>query len=92
MPTGLGIGATQDACAVMSPERAAGMLAINTVPEPMVTTPGPAGTHDGRVQGPDPLPTTAAGMLLMRTVEIAPEMIPRGRPGCGTGVGTGAGG
>ena len=76
----------------MSLERAAGMLVIRTEVEPMATKPGPAGTQEGSVHGPEPLPTIAAGWLLIRTVAAVPEMIASGRPGCGTGVGTGAGG
>lgn len=52
-PVGDGIGATHDACAVMSPARAAGSLSMNTVIEPMAIIPGPAGTHDGSMHGCD---------------------------------------
>ncbi len=51
LPVGEGIGATQLACAVMSPARAAGILPTNTVVDALVMMPGPAGTHGISVQG-----------------------------------------
>ena len=51
VPVGLGMGATQAACVVISPTRAAGMLAIRTVGDPWVINPGPPGTHPGKRHG-----------------------------------------
>ena len=53
--------------------------------------PGPAGTHPGNMQGPVMSVMRAAGILPINTVG-SPFMIVSGRGGCGTGVGTGAGG
>jgi len=75
----------------MSPTLAAGIPPIMTVKEPITTFPGPAGTQPAVVQGPVMLPTLAAGCPPMSTLN-APMTIGSGRPGCGTGVGTGAGG
>ena len=75
----------------MSPTRAAGKLSIMTVAEPLAIMPGPAGTHDGSVQILVKSVTLAAGLPPIITVG-APLMIGSGRAGCGTGVGTGAGG
>jgi hypothetical protein len=80
-PTGAGIGATHEAWAVMSFARAAGRLPIITFVEPWLITPGPAGTHDGSVQGPLMLPTTAAGIELISTVGTVLATIASGRPG-----------
>jgi hypothetical protein len=91
-PTGDGIGATHDVCAVMSPLRAAGNMSIFTVAEPITIIPGPAGTQLGRVQGPDMSVTRAAGIMSILVVTDPGGMIARGNPGWGTGVGTGAGG
>jgi len=88
---GIGIGPTQDAWAVMSPARAAGMLPIRTVVEPREIIPGPAGTQLGSVQGVVVSVTRAAGRLPISTVGW-PLIIVNGSGGCGTGVGTGAGG
>ena len=41
LPTGAGIGATQDMCLVMSPKRAASLPSIFTVKLPRATSPGP---------------------------------------------------
>lgn len=90
-PTGLGIGATQLVCAVMSLIRAAGMLPIKTVAEPFAIIPGPAGTHPGNMHGRVVSVTRAAGKLPINTVGW-PLIIASGSAGCGTGVGTGAGG
>ena len=68
LPVGLGIGATHDEKATMSPTRAAGLLPIITVAEPMATVPGPPGMHGGIVHGPVILPTVAAGRLPIITV------------------------
>ncbi len=51
LPVGAGMGATQALCKVMSPTRAAGMPPINTVAEPMATTPGPPGAQQPSKQG-----------------------------------------
>ena len=67
-PVGLGIGATQLGWLVISLRRAAGMLPMSTVPEPMVIIPGPAGTHAGSMQGTVVSVTRAAGRLPMRTL------------------------
>ena len=91
-PVGIGIGATQLAWAVMSPMRAAGMLQIMTVAEPLEIIPGPAGTQGGGpVHGMVVSATRAAGMLPIITVG-APLTMASGMGGWGTGVGTGAGG
>lgn len=91
VPVGLGIGATQVACDDMSPTRAAGMLLISTVAEPLATMPGPPGTHPGSMQGAVVSATRAAGAPPTKTVG-APLMIESGNAGWGTAVGTGAGG
>ena len=91
LPVGPGIGATQLACAVISPTLAAGRLPSRTVAEPNATIPGPAGTHGGVVQGVVVLVNVAAGRFPISTVGV-PLMMVRGKGGCGTGVGTGAGG
>jgi hypothetical protein len=49
LPVGLGIGATQLTCDVMSPSLAAGMFSIITVAEPFAIIPGPPGTQPGSV-------------------------------------------
>ena len=90
-PVGLGIGATQLACAVISPARAAGILPIKVLNDPLAMIPGPAGTHPGNVQGPDMSDTRAAGLFPIRTVG-QPLTSVSGNPGWGMGVGTGAGG
>jgi hypothetical protein len=90
-PTGLGMGATQLVCAVMSFTLAAGIPPTRTVAEPITTVAGPPGTQPGSVHGVVVLPIWAAGWLPMSTVN-APVMIVTGRAGWGTGVGTGAGG
>lgn len=91
LPTGEGIGATQEACMLMSLARAAGLLPMSTVNEPRRILPGPPGTQPGSMQGMVLLPSVAAGMLPIITVK-QPSMMASGRPGWGTGVGTGAGG
>lgn len=50
-PVGLGIGATHDACNVMSPTRAAGILPIRTDVDATEIIPGPACTQPGSMQG-----------------------------------------
>ncbi len=67
------------------------MLAIRTVGAPWVIKPGPPGTHPGKRQGVVVSVIRAAGWFEISTVG-APVMIANGRAGCGTGVGTGAGG
>jgi len=61
--------------AVLSPIRAAGMLPIKTVPDPLtMTSGGPTHTHM--------LPSVAAGMFPIITVTAPGEQI--GPPTCGT--------
>ena len=67
-PTGLGIGATQLACAVISPFLAAGMPPIMTVAEPLEIIPGPAGTQLGNEHGAVVSVTRAAGLPPIMTV------------------------
>jgi hypothetical protein len=64
---------------------------MSTVVEPSEIIPGPAGTHDGNEQGAVISDNLAAGLPPINTVG-APFTIANGRGGCGTGVGTGAGG
>jgi len=85
------MGATQLECIVMSVILAAGIPPTITVAEPMTTFPGPAGTQPAVIHGPVVLPTLAAGWPPIRTLN-APVIIGSGKPGWGTGVGTGAGG
>ena len=85
------MGATQVGCMVMSVILAAGIPPTITVAEPIITVPGPPGTQPAVIHGPVVLPTLAAGWPPMRTLN-APVIMGSGRPGCGTGVGTGAGG
>jgi hypothetical protein len=80
VPVGLGIGATQAACVVMSPTRAAGMFAMRTVGEPCVIRPGPPGTHPGRRHGVVVSVIRAAGWFEISTVG-APEIIASGKAG-----------
>jgi len=91
-PDGPGIGATQLACKVGSFIRAAGLLLMSTVGDPIIIIPGPPGTQPGSMQGMVLSPKSAAGMFPMRTVGAPGGIISNGRAGCGTGVGTGAGG
>lgn len=63
-----------------------------TVAEPLDTMPGPAGTHEGSEQGLVLSLTLMAAMLLIVTVGQPGGMNARGKGGCATGVGTGAGG
>jgi hypothetical protein len=86
------MGATQDVKLTMSPTRAAGLPPIMTVVEPMAIVPGPPGTHGGTRHGCVIDPTTAAGRLPISTVGTQLPTIGNGMGGCGTGVGTGAGG
>ena len=89
LPVGLGIGATQPECAVISFTLAAGMFPIMTVPDPIAIVPGaaPQGIEHGDVVSP----TRAAGLFSINTV-ASPFTIDTGTAGCGTGVGTGAAG
>lgn len=86
------MGATQLACAVMSPARAAGILLIITVAEPFEIIPGPAGTHGISVQILVISVARAAGILPIITVGAQGDRMGNGSAGCGTGVGVGAGG
>ena len=92
MPVGLGIGATHELKATISPTRAAGLLPIITVAEPIATVPGPPGMHGGIVHGPVILPTVAAGRLPIITVGTQFNRMGNGIGGWGRGVGVGAGG
>ena len=92
VPVGDGIGATQLACAVMSPARAAGILEIITVADPLLISPGPAGTQGINVQIFVMSVRRAAGILPISTVGAQGDRIGSGSAGCGTGVGVGAGG
>ncbi len=91
-PVGLGIGATHDTKATISPSRAAGIIPIMTVADPLAIIPGPPGTHEGIMQGFVILVTTAACKLLIITVGTHFRTMSMGTGGCGTGVGTGAAG
>lgn len=90
-PTGPGIGATQDVCAVISLIRAVGNIDAFTVMEPLTIMPGPPGTQPGSIQGAVLHSAVAAGLPPIITVGF-PSINASGRPGWGTGVGTGAGG
>ena len=68
LPVGLGIGATQLGCAVMSPSRAAGRPPMMTVVEPMAIMPGPAGTQGTSMQGRVVSVIRAAGREPISTV------------------------
>ena len=91
VPTGLGIGATQVACRVVSPTRATARPPIVTVGDPLAITPGPAGVQPGSMQGCVMSPTHATGMPPMVTVTAPGGMMANGRAGWGTGVGGTAG-
>jgi len=92
LPTGLGIGAIQDGCAVLSPALAAWRELMSTVIDPTAIMPGPAGMHGGVKHGIVMSETRAAGKLPISTVTAQGGAIISGIAGCGTGVGTGAGG
>jgi hypothetical protein len=66
-PVGIGIGATHDAWAVMSPIRAAGIPPIITVADPSEIIPGPAGTQAGSEHGAVVSVTRAAGWFPIST-------------------------
>ena len=91
LPTGPGIGATQEVWAVISLIRAEGNILVFTVIEPFTIIPGPPGTHPGSIHGAVLHRAVAAGFPPIMTVGF-PSINARGSPGCGTGVGTGAGG
>ncbi len=63
-----------------------------TVIEPIMTSPGPPGTQPGKRHGIVMEVAVAAGKLPIITVGTPGGMIVSGRPGCGNGVGAGAGG
>ena len=92
LPVGLGMGATQPVHDTMSPTRAAGSPLMITVVLPLATMPGPLGTHGGIVQTLVIDVTVAASRLMILMVGWVALMIGCGIGGCGTGVGTGAGG
>lgn len=77
LPVGIGRGATQLACIVMSETRAAGKLPISTVIEPSVMIPGPPGTHPANMQGEVISVERAAGCPPINTVG-SPLMMFRG--------------
>ena len=70
---------------------AEGNIDVFTVMEPFTIIPGPPGTQPGSIQGADLQSAVAAGFPPIMTVGF-PSMSASGRPGCGAGVGTGAGG
>src|SRR2546428_5983992 len=84
-PVGLGIGATHEGWAVWSPTRAAGLLLISTVGEPLTMLPGPPGTHVGRRHGLVMLPSTAAGCPPLSTFGDVVMRIWSGSPRRGLG-------
>jgi hypothetical protein len=92
LPTGLGIGAMQEGCDVISPILAAGRLLIITVKDPMAMVPGPAGMHGIKVHIFVISETRAAGIIPIITVTAQGGIMGSGNAGCGTMVGTGAGG
>ena len=91
VPFGPGMGATQLECMVVSLTLPAGIPPTITVDEPIITVPGAHGTQPPVRHGPVVLPILAAGWPPMSTLN-APVIIGSGTPGCGIGVGTGAGG
>jgi hypothetical protein len=92
LPTGLGIGATHVGCAVRSPILAAGSELISTVMDPLAMLPGPAGVHGIKVHIFVISETRAAGSIPINTVIAQGGIMRSGNAGCGTMVGTGAGG
>ena len=91
LPVGPGIGATHEACKVISPTRAAGRLPMSTVADPIAIIPGPAGMHAGSMQGVVMSVILAAGRLPISVFGARLIMV-SGNGGCAEGVGTGAGG
>ena len=91
LPTGPGMGATQEVCAVISLMRAAGNILAFTVIDPFTIIPGPPGTQPGSMHGAVLHKAVAAGFPPIITVGL-PSINAKGSPGCGAGVGTGAGG
>lgn len=91
LPTGLGIGATQLGCKVISLILAAGKPPIITVADPININPGPAGTQGITEQNFVWSVMRAAGEPPINTVNW-PVMMGKGNAGCGAGAGTGAGG
>ena len=85
------MGATHEGCDVRSFSLATGIICTFTVIEPLVIIPGPAGTHPGSIQGAVLHSAVAAGLPPIITVGL-PSINAKGSPGCGWGVGTGAGG
>ena len=90
-PVGMGMGATQLECAVISLARAAGIPPIRTLEDPTLIIPGPAGTQEGREQGAVVSVTRAAGEPPISTLDC-PFTMASGNAGWATGVGTGAAG
>ena len=80
LPTGEGMGATHEVCAVISLIRAAGIMENLTVIEPLATIPGPPGTHPGIMQGIDLHNAVTAGLFAIITVGF-PSIIASGSPG-----------
>lgn len=70
---------------------AAGSPLIKTEKDPLITIPGPPGTHAANWHGIVRLDKTAAGFLPIKTVGT-PVMMVSGMGGWGAGAGTGAGG
>ena len=68
MPVGLGMGATQAVCMVMSPTLAAGILPMRTVAEAFMIIPGPPGIQPASMHGRVVSIIRAAGMPPMNTV------------------------
>ena len=80
LPTGPGIGATQEVCAVISLIRAVGNMLAFTVIDPFTIIPGPPGTHPGNIQGAVLHSAVAAGFPPIITVGL-PSMRASGKPG-----------
>lgn len=78
---GEGIGAAQAEWAVLSPARAAGMLAIITVAEPLAIMPGPPGAQPASMQGLDWSVARAAAAPPIFTVAAPGGMMSRGIAG-----------
>jgi hypothetical protein len=62
------------------------------VVDPIMIVPGPAGIQPGNRHGIVMDVAVAAGKLPIMTVGTPGGMICSGKPGCGSGVGVGAGG
>ena len=80
-PIGAGMGATQVLCNVMSPTRAAGMLWMSTVADPLTIIPGPAGIQAASMHGTVMSVSRAAGMPPISTVGAQGPIIASGMGG-----------